>query len=266
MSMNQIKVELVDYWGKDKNAAHAAWASSTDLEKLESKSEEDIIRVVTGLVHSHHDTPKERLWMEFFLTMPIFCERQFDKYRMTVQYQGFELTYLEAPFGRDGITQNELSGRYRTIPDRPFTLPKDVEGILIKSSPTTLKDYSGDYDEILKHQHTWYQIELSRLKGAQKDGLINNSEYKRAREVLRGVLGTAFLTDMRIVMNMNAFEHIINQRLSPEAQTESRVVAYGMIKQLEAANICPHMLNSMIRVNGWDAWMKDVEDVLELEK
>jgi thymidylate synthase ThyX len=287
MGFNQIKVELCSSWGADKNIAHAAWASSTDKEKLEAKSEMDVARVVTGVVNNHHDTPKERLWLEFFITCPIFIERQFDKYRLTLQYQQFDVDYKPSfldkvkdflikfnrqlpmvswavgAIGRWIITQNELSGRYRTIPDRPYETPIDVAKIMDRADPELSSIYHAlEWDEVLRQQHEIYQAKLNILKNAEKLGHITNAEYKRAREVLRGILGTAYLTDMRMVMNMNAFEHIINQRLAKDAQLESRYVAYLMIKQLQASSIANVLLAEMIKANGWAPLMADMETYL----
>lgn len=278
---DQIKAEVCSSWGGDRDAANAAWASSMDPVKLAEKTPADVMRVVTGVVHNHHDTPKERLWVEFFITCPIFVERQFDKYRMTVQYQGFTIEWLEAPFGRDGITQNELSGRYRTIPDRPFTLPADVARIGAKvvvgmHDPSdyklskTEKEYAQSiaeaYNEMLEEQHKLYQQALDQLKDAQKAGVITNAEYKRAREVYRGFLGTAYLTDMRMIMNMNAFEHIINQRLAKDTQMESRVTAYHMVKSAQAAKVGGEtLIAEMIKANGWQPLLDEVEEAIRCD-
>jgi thymidylate synthase ThyX len=210
--------------------------------------------------------------MEFFMTMPIFCERQFDKYRMTVQYQDMRVEFLEAPFGRMGITQNELSGRYRTIPDRPYLLPWDVRGILGKLGPAQIRakytQVSGPeeseafWNRVLEEQHERYQHELRILKDAEVNGEITNAEYKRAREVLRGVLGTSYLTDMRIVCNLNAFEWIVNQRLAPDTQLESRAVAYHMVKAVEQAGVAQVLVSGMKAKHGWGKWMAEVEEAL----
>lgn len=258
MGLNQIKVELIDWWGDDRAAANAAWASSTDAAKLADRSDDDVRRVVTNLVKLGHDTPKERVWMEFFMTMPIFCERQFDKYRMTVQYQDMRVEFLEAPFGRMGITQNELSGRYRTIPDRPYKLPSDVRSVLDKAASSAQLFWDG----ILQEQHEQYENALKGLKESEAAGKITNAEYKRAREVLRGILGTSYLTDMRIVCNMNAFEWIVNQRLAPDAQLESRAVAYHMVKALENHAVAQGMVTNMKLKHGWDKWMVEVAEAL----
>jgi len=259
MSLDQIKVELLSHWGGDRDAANAAWASSADLSKLTTRTDDDVRRVVTQLVNLHHDTPKERVWVEFFITCPIYVERQFDKYRMSVQYQDFQVDFLQAPFGRNGITQNELSGRYRTIPDRHYVMPADVQAILQKSIENPEIEIN-EYEDLLETQYFSYEATLCALRDAEKEGKITNKEYKRVREVYRGVLGTAYMTDMRIVMNLNAFEHIINQRLAPDAQLESRAVALGMIRALQSSNCAAHMLNNMIIVNNWDTMIKDYEE------
>jgi thymidylate synthase ThyX len=276
MPFSQIKVELCSHWGGDRDAAEGAWASTYDKAKAALRSDEDVRRVVTGLVNLNHDTPKERVWLDFFITCPIFVERQFDKYRMTVQYQDFRLEYLEASFGRLGITQNELSGRYRTIPDRPYRLPGDVASITARAETHDLQQ--GEFEEAttasevqtwwnleINRQHDLYQIQLDNLKKAEKDGVITNTEYKRAREVLRGLLGTAFLTDMRIVLNLNAFEHIVNQRLAREAQMESRVVAWQMVATAMQGGVAPVMIGEMIKANGWQPLLDEVFEACKHE-
>lgn len=272
MAFEQIKAELCDWWGKDFNIAHQAWASTYDLEKLAQKSDDDVRRVVSDVVTLHHGTPKERLWMDFFITCPIFVERQFDKYRMTIQYQGIDVEFLFADMGRENLTQNELSGRYRTIPDRPLVLPDDVAVIVAKAVATKYSvnndaylpsDAIGDFRDQLEAQHVWYQKQLDLLKYARDVAkTISGAEFKRAREVLRGVLGTAFLTDMRVLCNFHSFEHIVNQRLAPEAQLESRVVAGRMVLSVEKAGVASTALAVARVQNGWDEWMEDLRAVL----
>lgn len=258
----QLKVELLSHWGGDKETAHAAWASSTDLTKLVNKTDEDIRRIAAGVVANHHDTPKERTWMEFFITLPINCERQFDKYRMTVQYQDFQVEFLQRPMGGNNITQNELSGRYRTIPARPYELPNDICNIVARAGRGSVENSKQGWLEALQAQHELYQESLDDAKKAEKEGKITNAEYKRVREVLRGLLGTAFLTDMRITMNLNAFEHIINQRLASDAQLESRIIAYLMLKEAGDKKVAPQVIEKMVQVNGWGALIDSLYNYL----
>jgi thymidylate synthase ThyX len=264
---SQLYVELHSWWGEDRNVAESAWVSSMDRSKAEAKSEQDVRRVVTDITAKHHDTPKERLWMDFFITCPIFIERQFDKYRMTLQYQDFHIEYYETAFGRLGITQNELSGRYRTIPDRPYQMPTDVSRIMARAWNGNLNEASYDsfhfqdeWNEQLQAQHNWYQMQLNELRKAERDGFISNVEYKRAREVLRGVLGTGYLTDMRIIMNGNALEHIVNQRLPRDAQMESRVIAGRLLREVVRKNVAPTFVSKLIEVNGWGPLLVEVPE------
>ena len=256
--LKQIKVELCDSWGKDRDVGNSAWASSKDIEAALLRPDEDVRRVVSQIVLQGHGTPKERVFFEFYVECPIFVERHFDKYRLTVQYQDFQIDYLVAtPEMRVNITQNELSGRYRTIPERPYSLPIDVAQIQAKAcAPTSVGYFQNSYSVMLQDQYGWYENELRGLKDAEKDGRITNDEYKRAREVLRGVLGTAFLTSMRIITNLHEFEHIINQRLSRHAQLESRVVAAQMVKL--ALPVAPVAIQTMIDANDWQPLMDEV--------
>lgn len=289
MGLNQIKVDLCSTWGGDKNVAMAAWASSFDKECAEARTDSDVMRVISGVVHNHHDTPKERQWMEFFITCPIFVERQFDKYRLSLQFQQFDLadqpstvldrvrdflirwnrrvpvfSWMVGTIGRWIVTQNELSGRYRTIPDRPYTLPNDVAEIYSRADGEYSPEFIAEsLNRVLTIQHSTYSLQLGLLKNAQAAGRITNAEYKRAREVLRGQLGTSYLTDMRIVCNMNAFEHIINQRLAKDAQMESRVVAFWMVKTLQPESVGMTLLEEMIKANGWRPLMDEVQAELE---
>ena len=265
MGLKQIKVQLCSVWGSDKEAAHAAWASTYDQEKLEQKSEEDIRRIASNLVVHGHDTPKERVWIEVFATASIFVERQIDKYRMTVQYQDIQVEYQVADFARLGITQNELSGRYRTIPERPYSLPQDVLKILSRADGTPAEDIQDGWMEMLQQQHEAYQDALVELRKAEAAGRITNAEYKRAREVIRGLLGTAYLTDMRLVMNLNAFEHIINQRIPAHAQVESQVFAYLLLQEVRKNEVAKTLVEAMVVKHVWQTHIDRIEALLAQE-
>jgi thymidylate synthase ThyX len=253
MSYNQIEVKLLDWFPKqdgDKQVAHAAWASSFDYEKLENKSFEDVSRVVNQVVDHHHDTPKETVWMNFFIRAPIFCERQFDKYRMTIQQQDITVEYQEGAFGRHGITQNELSGRYRTMPERFYDLPQDVDNIIRE---VTNELFWYDFEDALEDQYNLYKKFLDKFpEDWKKRGNPNNHKYKRAREVLRGILGTSYLTDWRMMLNLNAFEHIMNQRLAEDTQMESRVLAYRMYNEVVNNRVADVAVQKMTEVNNWE--------------
>lgn len=270
MGYSQIEVKLLSFWGSDRSVAEGAWASTYDQEVQQQKSNEDVQSLVKRLVYNDHSTPKERVWLEFYMKVPIFVERQADKYRMTIQEQDFQIDYLHAPMGREGITQNELSGRYRTMPDNPYLMPEDVAVVMAKAAgfhegalvddaylDSAAGTFKAFWDERVQAQHNSYSHFLSKLKEAEKAGAITNAEYKRAREVLRGELGTTYMTEMRMCLNMHAFEHIINQRLAPDSQLECRIMAALMLKEVMESGACPAMIEQMYFKNNWqDSYAK----------
>jgi len=60
-------------------------------------------------------------------------------------------------------------------------------------------------------------------------------------------------------MNVNAFEHIINQRLAKDAQLESRQVAKQMLHCVREAKVAPIIIEKMAEVNGWNELLKEME-------
>lgn len=258
MGLKQIKAELTSHWGTDRDSANAAWASSTDVDKLLTRSDEDVRRVVSGLVTQGHDTPKERIWCEFFVTCPIFVERQFDKYRLTTQIQDIQIDSNLAEFGRHSITQNELSGRYRSIPERSYNLPQDVSDIVDKNQFWSGDTWAKSFADCQTRAFDLYNGLLGALKLSRDRGVISGDEYKRARDVLRGLLPVATLTDMRIVLNMNAFEWMGNQRLPDNAQLEARVLFYQMLMSVRANNVAPILIDKIVEVNKWEPYLLDI--------
>ncbi len=156
-----------------------------------------------------------------------------------------------APMGRDNITQNELSGRYRTIPNRFIEMSDDVAEIKAKISTHTRDQEKADWYAMMHDQYEMYEYQIDMLKQAVKEGNITQAEYKRAREFLRGILGTAFITHMKLVLNLRAFENILRERLAPDAQSEIREVAKLMLIETINNKIAPKVIEKMIERNSW---------------
>lgn len=242
---DQIIVRICSVWGTDRDMANQAWASTYDADRLAERTDADVARVVSDIITKQHGSPQARIMLDVFLRVPIFIERQLDKYRMTVQYQGVDADVFEAPFGRHGITQNELSGRYRSLPERWLALPDDVAGILRKVG---IRDR---YTMAMVMAFETYQASLADLKEARDGGGISGAEYKRAREILRGVLGTSMLTDMRIVCSLQSLAWIIDQRIAPDAQVESQQVARMLVDELRKVDDIRVTVDALIASHGW---------------
>lgn len=228
----QIQVELQDWLGDDRSVAHAAWTSSLDLQKKEIKTDEDVKRIVTMLIKDKHASPIETIVLRFWIKMPIATDRQDMTHRMK--------------------STNGMSGRYRTMPAEWLNLPDDVSNILNKAFGEDIGfKYKNDYENFCKDANDWYQIRLKQLKDKQKQNVIDNTEYKRAREFLRGVLPQHNMTERVSTMNLKSFVNYMKLRNKLEAQPEIREVAQKMLEEVKKYNVCPIVLQELEN-NNWD--------------
>ena len=196
--MSKILVELQESMGSDQSIANAAWTSTYDKDKREDKydDEEKIAKIVERLILDKHGTPIESVILRFWIRMPIFTDRQHMTHRIA--------------------SHNGLSGRYRTMPLDWYSLPDDVVGIFDKICDSG--DYGSfmkmEFDEICRIATENYKSQLGILKDAEKNGKISNSEFKRAREVIRGQLPTAGMVERTTIMNLRSFANYQKQRNS----------------------------------------------------
>ena len=234
--MDQIQVELQEWMGNDRSIANSAWTSSHDKSKREAKTDKEVEKVVNLLATSGHGTPFEAVIFRFWIRMPLFTDRQHMTHRIA--------------------SHNGLSGRYRTMPEDWYELPDDVRGIIYRG----LGEYFGyvesagyvmdEYTNICKRAYEYYNHNLYYLKKAEKKGLITNEEYKRVREVLRGVLPISGMTERTTLMNLRSFANYQRLRNSSHAQPEIKKVAELMLKQVKEKNICPIAIQALEK-QGW---------------
>jgi len=222
-----IHVELLGSFGTDRDIANAAWTSSLDQQKKEKRSDDEVARVVKYLIQNRHSSPIEQVVYRFYISMPIFVSRQFMRHRM------------QSP--------NEMSGRYRTLSDEFFAVPDDIDAIAQKVGDRSLVK---DWDEANRKAYDLYQSRLERYRQAEKEGLISNDEYKRVREILRGVLGTAFYTKVTTTFNLRSMANFLKLRLDPHAQPEIQEVARQMLASVEKNGNCPVAI-ATLKEMGW---------------
>lgn len=125
---------------------------------------------------------------------------------------------------------NQVSGRYKTIRQEAFAIPKDVKDISnrvdyldssFQKMNFSMEENRKDYLEIMK-----------QLKMAQNNEIINNDEYKRLREVTRFMLPEGRMTELYVSMYMDDFFHYLKLRDSSHAQLEHIALAQLMKKAL----------------------------------
>ncbi|NDG19387.1 MAG: FAD-dependent thymidylate synthase [Betaproteobacteria bacterium] len=170
----QILVELQETMGSDLSIANAAWTSTYDKSKREEKylDTDKIESLVKRLIIDKHGTPVESVVFRFWIRMPIFVDRQHMTHRIA--------------------SHNGLSGRYRTMPEDFYEIPNDVNEILNKCGSQYI---AKDYSDICLNANSSYRNAINELKKCEKNGIITNEEFKRAREILRGQFGILIWDD-----------------------------------------------------------------------
>lgn len=237
--MSKILVELQETMGSDASIANAAWTSTYDKDRREGKYDDaqKVAEIVPRLIKDGHGTPIESVILRFWIRMPIFTDRQHMTHRIA--------------------SHNGLSGRYRTMPDDWYSLPQDVMEIFDKAfsrKPLNPKPYgvftSEAFDELCTKANNWYESQIKFLKQEEYMGHITNAEFKRAREVLRGVLPTAGMVERTTIMNLRSFANYQFQRNSAHAQFEIREVARLMLEEVKKANVAPVAIKTLEEM-GW---------------
>jgi thymidylate synthase (FAD) len=231
--MSKILVELQESMGSDLSIANAAWTSTYDKDRREDKYDDavKVAEIVPRLIKDSHGTPIESVIFRFWIRMPIFTDRQHMTHRIA--------------------SHNGLSGRYRTMPSDWLTMPEDVMAIFDKGHKYGYGFTSGsDYNEMCQASYRFYQQKLSFLKRVESEGKITNAEFKRAREVLRGVLPLAGMVERTTIMNLRSFANYQFQRNSSHAQPEIKKVAELMLEEVKKANIAPIAIKTLEEI-GW---------------
>jgi len=225
----QIEVELQDVFGSDRAIAEMAWTSSSTYQSKKTKTYKDVDRVVNMLADLGHSTPFEGVVFRFWMRIPIFTDRQHMTHRIA--------------------SHSGQSARYRTMPSDFFLLPNDVIAIQTKAGidPDTI----DDYNKICTLSNQFYLTMLDKLKKSEKNGIITNTEYKRARELIRGVLPQSNMTERVTVMNLRSFANYQKLRNSEHAQPEIRILAQLMLEEVEQSDKCPIAIEALKR-NNWN--------------
>lgn len=224
----QILVELQETMGSDLSIANAAWTSTYDKSKREEKylDTDKIESLVKRLIIDKHGTPVESVVFRFWIRMPIFVDRQHMTHRVA--------------------SHNGLSGRYRTMPEDFYEIPNDVNEILNKCASQYI---AKDYNDVCLNANSSYRNAINELKKFEKIGIITNEEFKRAREILRGQLPVAGMTERTTIMNLRSFANYQKQRNSSYAQPEIKLVAQLMLEEVEKSNVCPVAIKTLKEIN-----------------
>lgn len=233
--MSQIQVELQEWMGSDRSIAESAWTSSLDYQKKQTKTDQDVERVVKMLSDNKHSTPFESVVLKFWIKMPIQTDRQHMTHRIG--------------------SHNGMSGRYRTMPNEFLNIPDDVKEISLKSASKLYGHNESleidKYYKVCSEANYQYNALIRSYKQAELAGYISNNEYKRVREFYRGMLPQNNMTERVTIFNLRSFSNYIKLRDSEHAQPEIQKVAQLMLEEVKNKNICPIALK-YLEENNWN--------------
>ena len=224
-----IQVQLQEWMGSDRSIADAAWTSSSELIKKETRTDEDVARIVNMLADLKHSVPFESVVFRFWIRLPIAIDRQHMTHRIA--------------------SHSGMSGRYRTMPSDFMAMPDDIKEIIAQADgPNSVIE--TQYNEYCVASNNWYTEHCSFFKNKEKEGAISNQNYKRIREFLRGVLPQHNMTERVTVMNLRAFANYYKLRSKADAQPEIQSIANQMYDSIVEKNVCPIAIQSLHN-NNW---------------
>lgn len=217
--MSKIEVNLISVHGDDEKIANAAWTSYYSKEGKVKKTKEQAEALVKLLAEEGHHLPFEHTQMTFHIKMPVAISRQMMTHRV-------------------GVSSSNMSGRYRTMPSVWLDIPNDVFDILSKI-PSYGSQVINDYRDICTKANDLYTSAVSSLKEGETMGNISNTELKRAREFIRGMLPQHNMVESVTTFNLRSLAHFVKLRDKPNAQPEIQFIAKEMVRLLKEIDFCP---------------------------
>lgn len=199
-------VRLVDNMGNDLSIVRAARVSY-DAAWRAGEDEGSDARLINYLWRNRHTTPFEAVEFQFEVKAPIFVLRQWHRHRTW--------------------TYNELSGRYRELPEE-FYIPKP-EHVGEQSTDSKQARIFAAFSEMSIHEGRINEVDLYR-KHCQ-DAF---ARYKWLlamgwpRELARSVLPISTYSHMFAKVDLLNLIKFLDLRLHPHAQYEIRVYAEAM--------------------------------------
>jgi thymidylate synthase (FAD) len=198
-------VRLIDHMGDDLSIVRAARVSY-DAAWRTGEDQGSDNRLIKYLWRNKHTTPFEAVTVSFEIKAPIFVFRQWHRHR-TQSY-------------------NELSARYRELPEEFYVPRSDQIGIQSSSSkqareitnqPAITAVYLPGYIKHCEEAFARYRVLL---------------EGGWPKELARMVLPLSTYSHMFTTMNLRNCFHFLELRCNPHAQYEIRIYAEAMLQLL----------------------------------
>jgi len=193
-----MKAELLSHFGSDLTITNTARVSYG--KQVDEFTDKDI-KLINYLVKHGHTSPFRHCSLQFRINCPIYVERQLFKHQV-------------------GWAANSISGRYVDFSDTYTTVTE-----WRKQSTSSKQGSEGAID----NQEIASIIEadiIERCKGAYEKLIELGVSKEQARTILPLNLNTTFIW----TGSFQAFVHLCNLRLKPDAQQETREVVAEMLE------------------------------------
>jgi thymidylate synthase (FAD) len=194
-----MKAELLSYFGSDLMVVNVAKVSYGKESEIVGEKEE---RLISYLAEHKHTSPFRHPQLQFRVQCPIFIERQMFTHQI-------------------GWARNSISGRYVDFSDS-YWLP---ERLRFQSKDSK----QGSAGDIPEEANAAFLSRMETIFKESKKLYAEMSEYGVAKEQCRIHLPLALETTFIWTGSFQAFVHLCQLRLKPDAQQETRELVASML-------------------------------------
>jgi thymidylate synthase (FAD) len=195
-----MKAELLKHFGDDLMVANIARVSY-NKESLQIGDKD--AKLINFLAKHGHTSPFRHPQLQFRIECPIFVERQLFTHQI-------------------GWARNSLSGRYVDFSDT-YWMPDQLR----YQSKDSKQGSSGDLPD---DKNQYFISKIEELIKQSRDLYKEMSEYGVAKEQCRIHLPLSLQTKFIWTGSLQAFIHLCNLRLKPDAQKETRDIVSQMLE------------------------------------
>jgi thymidylate synthase (FAD) len=199
-----MHIELLNHFGDDLMIANIARVS---YDKESKQTSDRDARLLKFLAEHKHTTPFRHAQLQFRVECPIFVERQLFTHQI-------------------GWARNSISGRYVDFSDT-YWMPEKLRFQSQDSKQGSSGDIPDNYNE-------YFIGKMNSIIEQSKDLYREMSEYGVAKELCRVHLPLCLQTKFIWTGSFQAFVHLCQLRLKPDAQLETREVVTKMLELVKS--------------------------------
>jgi len=208
-------VELLGIFGDDLMVVNTAKVSYNKQSDFMTEKE---IRLIHYLVEHKHTMPFRHPQIQFRIQCPIFVERQLFKHQV-------------------GMSASSVSGRYVDFSDSYW----GIEELRLQSTDSKQGSSRDKMDET---QEKFYIIKIRKHTEEAKKLYKELVKGGIAKELARTILPLNLMTTFIWTGSLLAYLQMFDQRLKPDAQTETRNIVQEMYNLIGRSGKFEHTLNA----------------------